>query len=290
MAIGTARSNLNLLYSIVKYVSETEKSAGSSLAELISVTDEELAIKDSDIIAEVHEYGSMTHSAFVYRAALDASAPNMTPLQICPDIISEVLQCVSMGANLAEWGPKTWMCSYSRWEVQQYLVAYTVAKLMADRLDIHLEKNETGNTAVEYPDCGRLLTDFSNSLNAVPARPFCRVWGFTAMYELFGERHMLFARYLDANSRDAKPENICVLDELRPCFELDSLCKDRYEVICNTTDSIRGMLLDIAAIECSRMCEDTIIMRLLTTKVVREAFNMMLSNPDSAFKDLKCSD
>ncbi|KAF9156446.1 hypothetical protein BG015_005170 [Linnemannia schmuckeri] len=283
-AVDVARGNVNLQYSIADYGSETEVQDGSKLAKLICVTDEDLAIKDLKIVAEVHERGRMTRSAIVYRAALDALAPNMTLLQISPDIASEALQCVSMGANLAEWGPRTWICSLNRWEVQQFLVATAVAKLMADRLDIPLEKNETGNIAAEYPNSGKLLVDFGNSLDAVPAWPHSKIWNFTAMYEMFGERHSLFARYLDATGKDAKAEHTSVLNEMRACNELDSLCEDHCEIVRNATDSIHGMLRDSAAVECTRMCEDTMLMKLAKTAVIREAFNTMLSNPYSAFE------
>ncbi|KAF8949591.1 hypothetical protein BGZ46_005076, partial [Entomortierella lignicola] len=283
-AVGVARGNVNLQYCATDYDSGTKVQEGFELAKLIRVRDEDLAIKDPKIIAEVHERSSMTRSAIVYRAALDALAPNMTLLQINPDVASETLRCVSMGTNLAEWGPRSWMCSYNRWEVQQFLVATAVAKLMADRLDIPLETKETGNTAVNYPNGGKLLVDFSNCLHAVPAWPYSRIWNFTAMYEMFGERHRLFARYLDATGKEAKAEHASMLDEVRACGGLGSLCKDHCEIVHNATGSIHGMLLDTAAVECPFMCEDVIIMELAKTSVFRKAFNTMLSNPYSAFR------
>lgn len=289
-AVGVARGNVNLLYSVADYDSGTEVQEGSKLANMIRVTDGDLAIEDPKIVAEVHERGRMTRSAIAYRAALDALAPNMTLLQISTDVASEALQCVSMGANLAEFGPRNWMCNRNRWEVQQFLVAITVAKLMADQLDIPLEKNETGNIAAEYPNSGKLMVDFGNSLDAVPAWPHSKIWNIVVMYEMFGECHSLFARYLNATGKEAKAENASVLDEMRACGGLDSLCEDHCEIFRNATDSIHGMLLDSAAVECPRMCEDAMIMELVKTAVIREALNTMISNPYSAFEVLSRTD
>ncbi|KAF9119545.1 hypothetical protein BG015_006299, partial [Linnemannia schmuckeri] len=56
-AVGIARGNVNLQYSVADYGSGTEVQDGSKLAKLIRVTDGDLAIKDSKIVAEVHERG-----------------------------------------------------------------------------------------------------------------------------------------------------------------------------------------------------------------------------------------
>ncbi|KAG0030616.1 hypothetical protein BGZ81_002419 [Podila clonocystis] len=285
-AVGVARGNVNLQYSAFDYDSRAKAQEGSKLIKLMRVTDGDLAIKDPKIIAEVHEHGRMTRSAIVYRTALDALAPNMTLLQISTDAASEALQCISMGANLAEFGPRPWMCSLNRWEVQQYLLSTAVTKLMADQLDLVLEKHETGNIAAVYPDSSKLLVDFSNRLDAVPASPYSKIWNFAAMYEMFGERHRLFARYLSATGKEAKAENASVLDEIRDRGVLDLLCADHCEIVRNATESIRGMLLDSAAVECPHMCEDAMMMEIAKTAVFRNALNAMLLNPYSAFEVL----
>ncbi|KAF9959968.1 hypothetical protein BGZ72_008297 [Mortierella alpina] len=264
-SVGTARGTVNLLYSVADYDSGAQMQEGSNLAKLIRATDEDLAIEDPKIIAEVHERGRMTRSAIVYRAALDDWAPNMTLLRINPDVVSETLHL-------------------NRWEVQQFLVATMIAKLMADRLDIPLEEHETGNIASVYANCGKLLVDMGNCLDAVPAWPHSKVWNFTAMYEMFGERHSMFARYVNATGKEAKAANSSVLQEVHACGGLDSLCDDHGRILRNATDSISEMLLHSAAVECPRMCEDVMIMRLAKTATFRATLNALLLNPYSAFK------
>ncbi|KAF9286639.1 hypothetical protein BGZ68_002702 [Mortierella alpina] len=286
-SVGVARGNVNLQYSVTDYNSGTEGQEGSNLAKLIRVTDEDLAIEDPQIVAEVHERGRMTRSAIEYRATLDAWAPNATLLQIRPEIASEVLQCVSMGANLAEWGPRTWMCHHNRWEVQQFMVATAIAKLMADRLDMPVEKHETGNTAILYPNCGKLLADFNHSLAAVSAWPHSKIWNLTAMYEMFGDRHNMFARFVNATGQEARSVNASVLEEMRGCGAFESLCDDHRVILSNATDSIREMLLACARVECPRMCEDAMLMELAKTAILRTTLNAMLLNPYSAFDVLE---
>ncbi|KAF9966934.1 hypothetical protein BGZ70_000734 [Mortierella alpina] len=282
-SVRDARAALNVRYSAADYDSGAAMvEEGSMLTKLIHVADEDLAIDDPKIIAEVHERGRMTRSAIVYRVALDHFAPNATLLQISPDIVSKALQCFSMGVNLAEWGPRSWMNSLNRWEVQQFLVAQSITKLMADRIDIPLEEDETGNTGSAYSNCGTLLVEFANRLAAVPAWPYAKLWAFALMYEMFGERHDLFARYMDANGKEPKAVNANVLDEMRASGALDSLCDDHGEIFRRVTDNIRGVLLDTAAVECSHMCEDAILLGLAKTAVLHETLNAMLLNPYSA--------
>ncbi|CAO3572162.1 unnamed protein product [Mortierella alpina] len=280
-SVRNARAALNVRYSAADYDSGAAVVAeeGSMLTKLIHVADEELAIDDPKIVAEVHERGRMTRSAILYRVALDHFAPNITLRQISPDIVSKALQCFSMGVNLAEWGPRSWMNSLSRWEVQQFLVGQSITKLMADRIDIPFEEDETGNTGSAYSNCGTLLVEFANCLAAVPARPYSKLWAFALMYEMFGERHDLFARYMDANGKETKAVNASVLDEMRASGALDSLCGEHAEILRSATDDIRGVLLDTAAVDCPHLCEDAILLELAKTAVLRETLNAMLLNP-----------